>query len=572
MSATASDEQLRILLETPAGRRQLSMASPVFFDHHYCGMRYAKHRDVWLSRFAEMRRLARERDDKVRLLQLAPRDHGKTEFAITLATMSVCEDRNVRILWISEAAGAAQKRLRRVKALLESARIQADWCTAPDEGFGPFYQDNGIDKWTDSMVQVTRTLQSVDPTIEAVGSGGQVTGGHFDIILCDDLEDDRTTFSSGERKKTREWFLGTVGPMLSPGGVMIVIGTRKHADDLYAHLAENQMWRKIEDPAILEWPESFSPILDDEGKVTDYNVVGGSRVLWPEERPIKYLLKERHNVGPRFFAREWLHQIQDDSTAQIKWEWIEAAKKRGAGLSLYKLPPGVKLHVVQGWDFALATDAKKAETNKTDYSVGITLGRAANGDRYLLGINRRRGMTPKQLVANVKAEFARFRGKVSTVRVERNAFGELHYLGLQESTDLPLRPHTTTGTNKLDPFDGLPALALLFENGKIIIPCATPQDQEDVEPLLQELYGLGKERHDDTVLALWIAELAVRDEQFTYQVAMDDEDFDVVPKDRRPVIRVLQGGGSAALAERQVRDRVMWEDLPCDLEWDPEDE
>ncbi len=558
-------EDLQLLLGTPAGRRQLSASSPVFFDTHYCGMRYAKHRDEWLTRFAAMRVEARSRADKVRLLQLAPRDHGKTELAITIAVAAVCMDRNIRILWISEAAGAAQKRLRRVKAVLESARIREDWCSAPDEGFGPFITDNGLDKWTEGFVQVTRTLQSVDPTIEAVGSGGQITGGHFDVILCDDLEDDRTTFSSNERRKTRDWFLGTVGPMLSPGGVIYVIGTRKHADDLYSHLSENPMWRKIEDKAIQEWPTSHTPEYGHDGKVIDIEVLGPSTVLWPEERPIKYLLKERLNVGPRLFSREWQHQVQDDSTAQIKWEWIERAMKRGADMSLYR-SPNLRLHLVQGWDLALVTDAKHAESHNTDYSVGITWGRAQNGDRYLLGVNRKRGMTPRELIANIKGEFMRFKGKVSTVRVEKNAFGQLHYLGLKESTDLPIKPHLTTGHNKVDPFEGLPSLASLFENDKVIFPSATPQDREEIEALCTELYGLGREKHDDTVIALWIAELAVRDEVFVHQVSFDDVDFDPMPENRRTALKVIQGGGSGKDAERAVLARVMWDDLGLDLD------
>ena len=563
-------EDLEQLLGTPSGRRQLSAASPVFFDTYYCGMRYASHRDRWLTDFEAMRMEAEARADKVRVLQLAPRDHGKTELAITIAVRSVCRDRNIRILWISEAASAAQKRLRRVKAVLDSERVKTDWCSDPQNGFGPFITDNGLDKWTDSLVQVTRTLQSVDPTIEAVGSGGQITGGHFDVVLCDDLEDDRTTFSSNERRKTRDWFLGTVGPMLSPGGVMYVIGTRKHADDLYSHLTENPMWRKVEDRAIIEWPTSHTAEYGHDGKVVDVEIVGDSKVLWPEERPIKYLLKERLSVGPRLFSREWQHQVQDDSTAQIRWEWIERAMKRGADMSLYR-NPNLKLHVVQGWDLALVTDAKHAESHNTDYTVGITWGRATNGDRYLLGVNRKRGLTPQQLIANIKAEFLRFRGKVSTVRVERNAFGQLHYMGLKESTDLPLKPHMTTGTNKLDPFDGLPSLASLFENDKVILPSSTPQDREDIEALCQELYGLGREKHDDTVMALWIAELGVRDDVFVHQVSFDDEDFDPIPGNRRVALRVLNGGGTAREAEKAVLARVMWDDLGLELEGTDDD-
>lgn len=556
-------------MSTPEGRRALAIASPVFFDTYYCGMRYATHRESWLARIDDLRKDAKKRRRKTRLLHLAPRDHGKTELAITVAARAVCMDRNIRILWISEASGAAEKRLRRVKAVLDSPRVREDWCSAPAEGYGPFVVNEGTDKWTDRLIQVSRTLASVDPTIEAVGSGGQVTGGHFDLILCDDLEDDRTTYSANERKKGRDWFFGTVGPMLSPGGQMYVIGTRKHHDDLYAHLKESKSWSVIEDPAVIKWPESYTYnySTDHTGKeiVESVTIIGEAKVLWPEERGIEYLLLEKLSNTSRMFAREWQHQVQDDSSAQVKWEWIEKALERGRDMSLYKLPPGMKLNLAQGWDLSLATDARKAEEHDTDYSVGITWGRAPNGDRYLCGIARRRGMTPAQLRGFVTGEYRRFKGRVSTVRVEKNAFGEIHYLGLQSETDLPLKPHMTTGPGKADPWEGIPALAALFENGKVIIPSRTEADREAVEPLLQELWGLGKEKHDDTVIALWISEIAVRDEAFQYQVAFGDADFDEVPADARKRLQIVQGGGGRKAAERAIQREAAWEGLDVDF-------
>ena len=139
------------------------------------------------------------------------------------------------------------------------------------------------------------------------------------------------------------------------------------------------------------------------------------------------------------------------------------------------------------------------------------------GDRYLIDIFRKRGMSPAELQGRVKGEYAKFNTRPPrVVCVEKNAFGELHYLGLQRSSDLPLKAHITHARNKADPWEGVPALSVLFENGKVVLPSATDSDRERLEPLIHELYNLGKERHDDTVMALWIAETWLRKSAFQY--------------------------------------------------------
>lgn len=849
-------------------------------------MRQAAHRRSWLDHIEQTMADARRKRRKGRLLLLAPRDHGKTELAISIALRQVCLNRDIRILWISEAAGVAEKRVRRLRTLLTSDKVVKDWCSAPEVGCGPFRApgpDGEKPKWTNTQIYVTRQKASVDPTIEAVGSGGSITGGHFDLILCheegtpmlhegdwipveqhpsfrgfrecsgvkvqvwgvpfsetvtpehrywararnhqrgdctkrghtdtpaqwveakdltefhmlgtpidtavenvfpelrayepgspgdgtkgggrwvqkappelqdpewwwafglwwgdghmhgsqlawscaysrpdvvarlqalarkygkpltkmkgagamdvylyahaslarwlrtwygetgkqpplwverlgpeyqrallrgyldadgyvtpknvrltsiglggllsarrmlarqgiaatiraglpagkdviqgrtvnrrqkydlrfhqgrevlgyepvrltrrprdfieggflwtkvraleetgvrrfapiktslstyithyglshncDDLEDDRTVYTAGQREKTRTWWGGTVLPMLSRGGTIAVIGTRKHHDDLYHHLNESPLWSTIEDPAIYEWPESYKirEGVDSKGDsiAEGVDVVGESRVLWPEERPIEYLLEERYNMGSLLFGREFQHQVQDDAAAAIKKAWLEAAKRRGARKKLGELPDVPNFVAVQGWDLALVTDEEKARRSDSDYVVGIGWGKdPATGDRYLFSGFRHRGMTPGRIRGEVIGQFESCGGlaAIRAVGVERNAFGELHYMGLAKTTDLPMKPHLTTGAKKADPWDGIPSLATLFENGKVVLPYHEddPEGRAFVDVLCDELWGLGREPHDDTALALWVAECVLRGSGFQHRVA-----------------------------------------------------
>jgi hypothetical protein len=149
---------------------------------------------------------------------------------------------------------------------------------------------------------------------------------------------------------------------------------------------------------------------------------------------------------------------------------------------------------------------------------------------------RKRGLSPAQLRIAVIEEFNRFRGRVSAIAVERNAFGEMHYVGIKQSTDLPIVPHLTTGAKKADPWSGVASLSVLFENGKVILPSATERDRRAIEPLISELWGLGREKHDDTVLSLWIAHSVLRRDRFSHSYvdsrgAVYDERGDVINAD-----------------------------------------
>lgn len=528
------------LMAEPAGRRALSTKSLKFFDTYYCGMRAAPHRTRWLELFANTRKQGLKTKKKARLLLLAPRDHGKTEACISFATQQITLNRNIRILWICESLGQAKKRVRRVRELLLSAKVQEDWCSDPAAGCVPLKDSDS--KWTETQLYVKRTLHSTDPTLEAVGSGGAVTGGHFDVIICDDLEDNKTVYSDNNRARTRDWFKATVSPMLVRDGAFIIVGTRKHHDDLYEHLLKSPTWTTVRDQAIQQWPENYKvhkhydPVSDKE--VVDFiEVTGDSKVLWPKERPIEYLLSEREEMTPLLFTREMQNDVQDDEAAPIKWTWLEQARDKGA---VYPMGPAAlqmlegDITVVQGWDLALVTDAAKAQSSDRDYTVGITLAKDSKGNRVLLDIQRFRGVSEAQLYSYIEAMYRKWSAEVHVegIAIERNNFGELHIGVLQRNTDLPIKPHLTTGRNKADPWDGVPALRNLFESGKFIFCSKGDEAKRALDPLMKELWGLGAETHDDTVMALWITENLLRRGGFKYRMAFGGNEPKTPNKDK----------------------------------------
>jgi phage terminase large subunit-like protein len=514
--------QIANIVNSREGRRAMVALSPIFFMTYHLGLDYAEHQDNWLNKIEQLIKDAKRTNEKRKLLLLAPRDHGKSFLSICVTLRALCLNRDTKILWISASSAQAEKRVRLVKEYLSNERIVEDFAS---QDLPPFITPKT--KITATQLYLNRAKESVDPSVEAVGSGGKITGAHVDMIIMDDLEDDKTTYSSGVREKQREWLKMTIEPMLSQGGFMLVVGTRKHFDDVYAHMLRDSTFQIINDPAIKKMPSHHQFVMgrDEYNRevIERIDCSDDAEVLWKEHRPIEKLLLQKQSMGTRGFAREFQNQVQDGESAVFKWEWLEACKRNW--ISYGDIPEG-KLTVVQGWDLALKTNAKEAEKADSDYTVGTTLAKDENGNRFILSIFRARGLTPSQLRQAVIDEYCKFpQGMISTVVIEKNAFGQLHLLNLKETTDLPLRAHLTTAGNKQNSWSGVTAMGALFENGKFFLPYQNMTDMQLTDALCGELFGLGKEAHDDMVMSLWIAESAIRSQSFQYSFSMGENEY-----------------------------------------------
>lgn len=529
-SVEAVKAQFGAYLATPEARRRMSRlpggVGVGFFAYTYLGMATPACHQRWYAEFEKHNRI----------VFLAPRNHGKsTTASVVYASHAIITNRNLRVLLIRRTKTAAAKGLRMVREILAREAVVRDWAV-PEEG-GSF-QRKGL-SWTSSYFYLARGLDAMDPTFEVVGFGGAITGGHFDLIILDDVEDDKSTLTERQREKTLEWFRGTVLPMLEVGGRVIVIGTRKHADDLYGRLWEDKTFTVIEDKAILEWPDMsrvrwVEKVEPETGRVKLVDVIvppdAPGRCLWPEKNSMVELLKTMKSIGSILFTREYQNEIIDDLTTPFRPAWMQAAKTRGVGQgflhagviasralarelaeSLAQHPYCEGLYLYQCWDFALVDDAKRAQRQDADWCVGQTWGYDWEvGERYLLRMVRRRGLSQGQIQALVRAEAALFPQRIAVI-VENNNFGRLIEMGLRGSSSLPLFGHTTD-RRKHDLYEGVPAMSTDYENGKVILPYGgaldLPADQLDPRPLVDvyvtEHERLGKESHDDTVMCEWI--------------------------------------------------------------------
>jgi len=430
-----------------------------------------------------------------RISILAPRGHAKsTWLSVIYPIWKIVKNRDIKIIIASDTGDQAEMFLRAVKDELETNE-----CLIND--FGAFYQmpkSGSPNVWKAHDITVIRHSRAKEPTILCGGTGKRIVGRRADLIIVDDPLNDENTESDKQRRKTLRWFRKTLTPIVNPDtGKIIVIGTRKHPEDLHNELGKNPRYKQFVFKA-----------LSEDGEVH----------LWPERWPKKRLLREKEEIGSLVFAQEYQNEPISEETTYFRREWIEKCYCYNARMMSHY---NGEMPVFTGWDLSVVTNRARAEEYDTDYTVGITIGLGDDGTRHILDIYRERGLTPAQILDVIKTKARNFNPTLITI--ENNLFQCLYEQQLISTTDLPIVGHTT-GREKMDVFKGVPSLSVMFENGKYRLPRGDERSERLVDILTNECVGLGFESHDDTVMALWIAECGIRTKRVceSYLEIIDD--------------------------------------------------
>lgn len=223
----------------------------------------------------------------------------------------------------------------------------------------------------------------------ATGVGGGATGRGADIFICDDLIKNRDEASSvTHRDKVWDWFMSTAMTRLSPNGVMIVIATRWHEDDLIGRLTSTERLRQFREHGLTD--ELFDVInLEALCESPESDPFGREfgEALWPEQWPVERLAATKLQIGPQEFAAQYQGRPSPKGGNLVDCRKIKIIERD-------ELP--LELRTGRGWDLASSTKTQG------DYSVGAQGGMDPNGNFYLTNINRGKRAWPEQKRAIVQ--------------------------------------------------------------------------------------------------------------------------------------------------------------------------
>lgn len=469
-----------------------------------------------------------------RLLVNVPPNHAKTmTITINYVTYRIVKNPNISVIVISKTQEQAKKFLYAIKQRLTHPRY-ADLQAA----FGPAdgYKATA-DQWSANKIYLggdIRDNDAKDPTVEAIGMGGQVYGARADLIVLDDVV---TLSNANEWAKQQEWIRQEVASRLPPGGgQLLVVGTRVSAVDLYKELRNPQHytdgvlpWSYLSMPAVLEyaddpkdwktlWAKSEQPLTD-----TDMPDENGYFDRWTGER----LTAVRNEAGPSKWSL--VYQNLDIAENAI----FDPICVRGAVNGMRKsgaLIAGAAGHPDNAQNFYRIIGIDPAMSGDTA-AVAYAVDRRTH-KRYVMDVHVMSSPTPAAIRSLIKEWTDAY--KPHTVIVESNAF-QLFLTQDEEirnflaTRGINYRPHYT-GNNKQDPEFGVASLAPLFGTvikrdgnnnnlkhaGDNIIELPDSSRNEHIKKLVEQLVtwqpGVqGKRLKMDAVMALWFCEIVARD-------------------------------------------------------------
>ncbi len=273
-----------------------------------------------------------------RVLLNTPPFHAKSA-TITrdYITYKLCMNPNYRVIIVSKTQQQAKKFLYSIRQILTSsvyAELQAAY--SPEGGFKGVGESGG---WTQNLIYLAgRESSEKDPSVEALGIGGQIYGARADLIVLDDAV---TLSNSNDFEKQFTWINQEVSSRLK-GGKLLVVGTRVATTDLYSflldgdnYLSGTSPWSYLSQPAVLEyaekpedwvtlWPRSSRP-LDENDNVPDAD---GMFDAWSGPA----LHRVRESVSPSTWALIYMQQaVADDATFHPVSVWGSVDKRRKHG-------------------------------------------------------------------------------------------------------------------------------------------------------------------------------------------------------------------------------------------------
>ena len=464
-----------------------------------------------------------EPGDATRMLINVPPEHAKsTVITVNYSTYRIALNPNVRIIVVSKTLNKAREFVYSIKNRLSHPRY-----AKMQNAFGP---EGGwkadADTWKVDTVYLggdARDSSEKDPTIQALGMGGQIYGARADLIILDDCI---TTANAHEYEKQINWLQKEVITRLGKNGKLLIVGTRIAATDFYKELRDPKYWSNgkcpftyMGMPAVLNygetpddwdtlWAKSDIPWDGDEDEPDE----DGLYPKWDG----RALSKRRGEVTASTWALVYQQEdITEDAifSAPLVQGCINGMRKRGV---LDPDKPGhptvVRGYTIIGFDPAMTGNSAFVVINYN----------SADGRIYVLDCINMLEPTPQKIRDTIEDLVEKYRP--NEFRVEINA----HQKGYALDDDLiqwlaqygcTLKPHFT-GKNKWDTNLGVASMSAFFgtlregkfqNNNSIEFP--STEGSEGMKALLQQLmtWKPNTRGKTDCVMALWFAVLRAKE-------------------------------------------------------------
>ena len=458
-----------------------------------------------------------------RLLLNVPPEHAKsTVITVNYCVYRIAMDPNIKITIVSKTQERAKEYLYSIKQRLSHerwAKMQSVYGSA-----GGWKED--ADTWKADRIYLSRDSTEKDPTVQALGVGGQITGARSNLIILDDVV---TTSNAHEWEKQLLWLQRDVVTRLGDSGKLLIVGTRIASNDLYREIRNPDHWTGgktpftyMSMPAVLEydddpdkwvtlWPKSNIPW---EG--SDDDILPDEDGLYPKWNG-PALFRRRSEVSPAAWALVYQQQdVQEDSIfppACVQGS-VNRMRKRGP------LKPGTPGHPSEKGQWYTIMGLDPAMSGNTA-AVIMTVDRQTR-NRYILDVENMQEPTPQKIQKLIEEWVGKY--SPQEIRIETNAHQKAYALDENLRTFLASNgvrfSSQFTGRNKWDTSFGVAAMSGLFgtmrgnsHQDDNLIELPSQDGSEGIKALIQQLitWKPDTKGKTDCVMALWFCELRARE-------------------------------------------------------------
>jgi len=251
----------------------------------------------WFRNFVwpQRREFIRPCSDVRGILDLEPRDHGKTTRMTQLFPLWLAlTHERVFVVLILASKDQAQ-------SVLESIKLELETNEKILEDFG----EQKTNTWSKKKI-----VLSNGNAIAALGAGQTIRGiKHRYLrpthIICDDLLKDEEVESASKREFLYRWFKRVVFN-LGKDALVAVVNTIMHPDDLPSRLKE-----EIKEGRLKDWICIWLAARDVYG-----------RPIWPQRWSDEELKHKEEKLGPEIWATEMNNDPLPESSKKFRSEWF----------------------------------------------------------------------------------------------------------------------------------------------------------------------------------------------------------------------------------------------------------
>lgn len=464
-----------------------------------------------------------------RLLINCPPHHAKTStITINYVMYRIAMNRDISIKLVSKSATKAMEFLHALKHYMTAPEfVELQEAFAPEGGW-----KDTASRWTNNLVYLERSSGKKDPTVEALGIGGQLYGSRVNLMILDDVVD---TENAHQWENQLRWINRIVKSRLGRQGKLLIVGTRIAPIDLYRELRNpdhysggKSTYTYFAQPAVLEfaddpadwktlWPRSSSPI--EEGNSDEEADEEGMFTAWDGPS----LASVRDDMPSADWAMVYMQQDAEETATfpehAVKG-CVNGMRRQGA------LKAGAAGHPERGQDGMYVIGSMDPSGSGDTAFLALAVDRESK-KRYVLRCETISPWSWPRVTEIVKSWTEEL--DIREWVVEKNMFHSTFRQNQALSSWLAARGVRTkehyTGSSKQDVDLGVASLAPLFGEweadgrghwrkvGEPLIELPGMMRAEAVKKLIEQLvtWAPKTKNKTDLVMALWFADLRARE-------------------------------------------------------------